>query len=128
MFIYQWPRFKSLPQAMARKASEEMACRDHGKAKNLLMSLGPFSHLCQIYINPDGSSPQRVKKRKKKSHENGLAKDLFYVSCWPVWIVPLACIYLIMGVIIFGEAAVLVLQPRKYLRLERPQQFSRNTH
>lgn len=28
VFIYQWPHFKSMPQAMAREASEEIARRD----------------------------------------------------------------------------------------------------
>lgn len=29
VFIYQWTHFKSLPQAMAHEASDEIARRDH---------------------------------------------------------------------------------------------------
>lgn len=80
---------------MARRASEEMACRDH-HWKSKKPSDEPWAILAPVsnIHKPRWKHPPESKK-KKKSHENRLAKDLLYVSCWPVWIVPLACIYLL---------------------------------
>lgn len=80
VFIEQGPRFKFLPQVMAREALEEIARRDYCW-KSRKPSDEPWAIPAPVsnMHKPDASSLWIVKKTK--IHQNRLPKDLLYVSC-----------------------------------------------